>query len=161
MVLVCILLTDIVWSRFYIIPLGCNSVSRGLAGRCPVYASLFLDDNWRDLLEKGGGQDFFMFLQVTDIILYRYLYAVLRNPADLFIGSATLLVSARNYMSQLCDSDCACNFLINIFPKTAVDKYPVPPIQAEPNKFDVAEIVSRVQQYLTAGKQCPSSELAN
>jgi hypothetical protein len=40
------------FSRFYIIPLGSNSVSRGLAARCPVYASLFLDDNWRDLLEK-------------------------------------------------------------------------------------------------------------
>jgi len=38
---------------FYVIPLGVNTVSRGLAARCPLYARLFLDDSWRDLLDKA------------------------------------------------------------------------------------------------------------
>jgi len=37
---------------FYVIPLGNNSVSKGLASRCPLYTKLFHDDSWRDLLEK-------------------------------------------------------------------------------------------------------------
>eukprot|EP00092_Neocalanus_flemingeri_P012906 GFUD01013905.1.p1 GENE.GFUD01013905.1~~GFUD01013905.1.p1 ORF type:complete len:920 (+),score=246.81 GFUD01013905.1:471-3230(+) len=37
---------------FYVIPLGNNSVSKGLAARCPLYTKLFHDDSWRDLLDK-------------------------------------------------------------------------------------------------------------
>jgi len=37
---------------FYVIPLGYNSVSRGLAARCPIYSKLFHDDSWKELLEK-------------------------------------------------------------------------------------------------------------
>lgn len=38
---------------FYVIPLGSNSVSKGLAARCPLYARLFHDDTWRELLERA------------------------------------------------------------------------------------------------------------
>jgi len=37
---------------FYVIPLGTNSVSKGLGARCPIYARLFLDDSWRELLDR-------------------------------------------------------------------------------------------------------------
>ena len=37
---------------FYVIPLGVNTVSRSLGARCPLYARLFLDDSWRELLDK-------------------------------------------------------------------------------------------------------------
>jgi len=39
--------------RFFVIPLGINTVAKGLAARCPVYCKLFHDDTWRDLLEKA------------------------------------------------------------------------------------------------------------
>jgi hypothetical protein len=37
---------------FYVIPLGSNCVSRGIAARCPLYSKLFHDDSWRELLDK-------------------------------------------------------------------------------------------------------------
>lgn len=37
---------------FYVIPLGSNSISRGLASRCATYARLFHDDTWRELLDR-------------------------------------------------------------------------------------------------------------
>jgi len=39
--------------RFFVIPLGVNSIAKGLGCRCPVYCKLFQDDTWRELLEKA------------------------------------------------------------------------------------------------------------
>jgi hypothetical protein len=68
-----LLLFAIFMFRFYIIPLGSNSVSRGLAARCPVYASLFLDENWRDLLEKERKRS----CLDTFLIIFLRLFSVL------------------------------------------------------------------------------------
>ncbi len=39
--------------KFFIIPLGINTVSKHIGSLDPVYSALFLHESWRDLLEKA------------------------------------------------------------------------------------------------------------
>jgi hypothetical protein len=39
--------------KFFIIPLGINTVSKHIGSQDPIYASLFLHESWRELLEKA------------------------------------------------------------------------------------------------------------
>ena len=39
--------------KFFIIPLGVNSVSKHIGSHDPIYASLFLHESWKELLEMA------------------------------------------------------------------------------------------------------------
>jgi hypothetical protein len=87
---------------FYVIPLGSNSVSRGLAARCPLYAKLFTDDSWRELLERPEPSR----QEIAELVSRVSQYLALDHPTHLSIAEAMV-----TYKEKLTDEE-SCQLFV-------------------------------------------------
>jgi len=81
---------------FYVIPLGNNCVSKGLASRCPLYTKLFHDDSWKDLLEKPEPTK----AEIAELVGRVSQYLMLNHISHLSIAEAMV-----TYKEKLTDEE--------------------------------------------------------
>lgn len=87
---------------FYVIPLGSNSVSKGLAARCPLYAKLFHDDSWRELLDRPEPTK----SEIAELVTRVMQYLALNHHTQLSIAEAMV-----TYKEKLTDDESSQVFV--------------------------------------------------